>query len=490
MMMQRTTFAFFALASLTSALVGDWSEFRGPGGRAVADDTPIPTPFGPEQNVLWKVDVPDGHSSPCIIEDHVFVTGFEDGRNIVLAIDRSSGKELWRRSFEGPPPPEYAHPDAAPALPTPVSDGEFVGVYFGDYGLLTLDLDGELVWEKRMRRPRGSVFGIGSSPLLIDGLLILSRDGAEEAGILAFDLVEGTEIWRIDRFAFGEAHGTPFRWRNTEREELVVVGTSRLCSYDPASGEPLWVVEGLTNLPCTTPTANEQTLYFAGWSTPNATGRSFWDAGFARSLELSNDEIEDPARLFARLDANDDGKVVADEVPECRAKDAFGFLDRNASGAWEVDELVNAESPGATSGRNLMVAVPAGVQGKVSPESLRWTWTRGLPYVSSPLLYRGRLWLFKAGGIATCLDAATGSPIINRARLEDRSEYYMSPVGAAGHVIIGSAEGTLYVLDAEADELTVQHTANFDEGLFATPAVLNGKIYLRSTSTLWAFGDP
>ena len=86
--------------------------------------------------------------------------------------------------------------------------------------------------------------------------------------------------------------------------------------------------------------------------------------------------------------------------------------------------------------------------------------------------------------------ADSGAPVFQRSRLEDRSEYYLSPVGAAGHVILGSAEGTLYVLDAEADELTVQHEVSFDEELFATPAILDGTIYLRTTSTLWAFGPP
>ena len=64
----------------------------------------------------------------------------------------------------------------------------------------------------------------------------------------------------------------------------------------------------------------------------------------------------------------------------------------------------------------------------------------------------------------------------------------MSPVGAAGHVIIGSAEGELYVLNADSDELEVVHSANFGTGLFATPAVVEGKIYLRGEKTLWALG--
>ncbi len=475
------------LPSPPPAQSGDWPQFRGPGGLSVADDTPIPKAFGPETSVLWKTKIAGGHSSPCIVGKRIFVTGFEEGSNVVLALERTSGKVLWTKAFAGTPYPQYMHPDAVPALPTAVADGERVIVSFGNYGLVALDLDGKVLWEKRMSHP-SYAFGVGSSPLLYDGLVIVSRDGAAEAAILVLDAADGSELWKINRFEFGESHGTPFLWHNADRDELVLSGAGRLCAYDPGSGEKLWTVSGLTNFPCTTPTADRDTLYFAAWSTPNATGRSFWEGAFARSLDLSDAEVADPALIFKRLDANADGKVLPDEVPECRAKDAFGFLDRDQSGAWELAEMVAAESPANSPGENIMVAIGRGAKGDLTKEQARWSWTQGLPYVSSPLLYRGRVWLFKDGGLVTVLDAKSGKPIIERERLSDRAEYYLSPVGAAGHVIAGSAEGTLYVLAADANELVVEHTATFDEELFATPAVLDGIVYLRTKTTLWAFG--
>src|SRR5262249_45269800 len=156
--------------------------------------------------------------------------------------------------------------------------------YFGNYGLVALDRDGKTLWEKRLKHP-GFVFGVGTSPLLYDGMLVLSRDGAPEASLLVFDATDGSELWRIGRPGFGESHGTPFLWHNADREELVVSGNGQLCSYDPGNGEKLWKVEGLTSFPCTTPTADRDTLYYAAWSTPNAKGRSFWEAAFDRSLD-------------------------------------------------------------------------------------------------------------------------------------------------------------------------------------------------------------
>jgi outer membrane protein assembly factor BamB len=478
-----------ALAPLliVQAPAGDWAQFRGPGGRAVADDTPIPTDFGPDKRVLWKATLPAGHSSPCIAGGRIFLTGFEEGKDIVVALARADGKSLWTKAFEPKPDPAYFHPDAGPVLATPVADAERVIVSFGNYGLVALDHDGKLLWEKRLAHP-GYVFGVGASPLLYDGILILARDGAPEAGVLALDATDGSELWRIRRFEFRESHGTPFLWQNADRTELVLGGSGRLCGYDPGTGERLWSVGGLTAFPCTTPTGDKDTLFYAAWSTPNATGRSFWEAAFERSLDLSEAEVADPTLIFARLDQDKDGKIVVAELPECRAKDSFGVLDGDRSGAWELAEFKSATTTTAASGENLMVAVPRGLEGDGGPERARWSWKRGLPYVSSPLVYRNRVWLCQSGGLVSALDAMTGEPVIDRTRLSDRAEYYLSPVGAAGHVLVGSAEGTLFLLAADAAELTIEHTVTFPEGLFATPAVLGGIVYLRTAHTLYAFG--
>lgn len=486
MLRQAPLLAIVLFASTASAQ--EWPQFRGPDGLGVADSTPIPASFGPEENVLWSTKIPAGHSSPCIVGNRIYLTGFGDG-NVVFAVDRTSGEMLWQKEFTGAGHPNYFHPDAGPALPTPVADEERVIAYLGDYGLVAFDHEGEQLWEKRMPHP-GYTFGTGNSPLLYDGILVVPRDGAPEAALLVLDASDGSELWKINRFEYNESHGTPFLWRNADRDELVVAGTNKLCSYDLGSGELLWYVDGLTGFPCTTPTADEDTLYFAAWSTPNATGRSFWEAGLGRSLELTDAEVANPALLFKRLDANADGKIEDSEVPESRMKDAFPFLDRNQSGTWELEEMTGAGTTNSAPGENLMIAVARGAEGDASESHVRWSWKRGLPYVSSPLLYGDRIWLFKAGGIASAIEAKTGKPIFERERLPDRSEYYMSPVGAAGHVIVGSAEGTLYLIDAKADGLKIEHTAEFGEGLFATPAVLDGTIYLRSESTLWAFGTP
>ncbi len=479
-----------ALVSSDTEGVASWPQFRGPGGLAVAAETPLPADFGAQKHVLWKASVPAGHSSPCVHAGRIFLTGFEEGQNVVFAIDRSNGERLWEQRFEGEPHPDYMHVHAVPALPTVCTDGERVIAYLENYGVVALDLAGKKLWERRLELP-GYNFGVGTSPILAGGNVIVMRDGTPEAAVLALDAATGEEAWSINRLGCGESHGSPFLWRNAEREELVLSGTLRVSGYDPASGELLWNLGGTTVFPCTTPTADADSLYFAAWSTPNADGRSLLDAGFGRSLELAEEEYADTSILFARLDTDGDGKIVPEELPECRGKDAFGFLDQDADGSWSAEELAFAGKPIGAPGENKIVAVPAGAAGELEPDDLRWSYKRGIPYVASPLLYRGRIWMFKSGGLVTVLDADTGEPLVSRERLEDRSEYYASPVGAGGVVLVGTAAGTLYVLDASLPEgkLEVLNTVVFDEELFATPAVVEGKVYVRTTTTLWAFGE-
>jgi len=466
----------------------DWPQFRGPGGLAVADGPAIPKTLGPGQNELWRVALPPGHSSPCIVGPAIFVTGFEHGRERVVALERSTGAELWSRSFVGDVYPHAEHDHAVPALTTPCSDGRHVAVYLATYGLVCLDLDGEVVWRRRWPHP-GHGFGVGSSPILADGKVILSRDGAPDSAIYALDVASGETVWMIPRTDCIESHGTPFLWRNAGRDEIVVGGTGRVAGHDLKSGAPLWHVGGVTIFACTTPTADAETLYFAAWSTPNATGRNYWEAGFGQSLDISEEEIKEPGLLFTRLDLDGDDKVYKAELPASRGKDAFGFIDKDGDGAWSRDEFLGLGKPSGAPGENVLVAIQRGGEGDVTATHVRWRWTRGLPYVASPLLHRGRIWLARSGGMLTCLDAASGECLFDRARVDDRSEYYMSPVGAGEHVLAGSADGSLYMLKADGPDFVIEHSARFDEQLFATPAVLDGRVYLRTKSTLWAFGD-
>ena len=86
-----------AAAVLTLAATDpNWSRFRGPNGTGIAESSALPSEFGPEKNVVWKTAVPTGHSSPVLTATHIFMTGLDGDKLVVFALDRASGKELWR----------------------------------------------------------------------------------------------------------------------------------------------------------------------------------------------------------------------------------------------------------------------------------------------------------------------------------------------------------------------------------------------------------
>src|SRR2546421_5742911 len=111
-----------ALLIATAAIAADWPQFRGPNGLGVSADKNLPVQFGPQKNVAWKTELPPGHSSPILAGSRIFVTAYEGQKLLTIALDRSTGKILWKR--EAPRPrQEYMQQTNSPASGSPVSDG-------------------------------------------------------------------------------------------------------------------------------------------------------------------------------------------------------------------------------------------------------------------------------------------------------------------------------------------------------------------------------
>src|SRR5262249_51850095 len=126
---------FVVLIALSAAVTADgpvpeaWSRFRGPNGSGVSTSTRVPTEFGPDKNVVWKVELPFGHSSPALTRERIFLTAVRGERLVTICLDRQNGKILWER--ESPRPrTEKLDNRNGPAGPTPVTDGTNVYVFF------------------------------------------------------------------------------------------------------------------------------------------------------------------------------------------------------------------------------------------------------------------------------------------------------------------------------------------------------------------------
>jgi outer membrane protein assembly factor BamB len=93
----------------------------------------------------------------------------------------------------------------------------------------------------------------------------------------------------------------------------------------------------------------------------------------------------------------------------------------------------------------------------------------------------------KNGGLASCYDAKSGQAIYQGQRVDAAGDYYSSAVAAGGRIYITSQRGTLVVLDAAGESLTVLSRSEMGDQVFATPAILEGVVYLRTEKHLYAF---
>lgn len=462
-----TRFVLCALLLLTGAVASaaDWPQFRGPGGSGVAADQKPPIQFGPTENLAWKVAAPPGASSPIVVGDRIFLTAFENGKLLTLCYSRLDGKELWRADAPATKIEAFHPTEGSPAASTPASDGKRVVVYFGSCGLLCYDLDGKEQWKFQLPvAETNNGFGTGTSPIIADGLVILNRDQMKNSAVYAIDLATGSERWKTERPKVKTSYGTPILWENAGKKTVVIAGTGSLTGYDLKSGAELWNVGKLPSVNCTTPVLAGDALLYVAWSPggPDMKMPIFEDvlkmAGEEKLGYLTKEGSEKTflKGFFDNNDLNKDGKITAEEWAE------------------------NMKS--LSGGINRAVAIKPGSQGDVA-----WEYTKNLPYVPSPLVYKDRVYWLRDGPQMTCLDAKTGKPVYEGERFKAGAKYYASPVGANGHIYVAALDGTVAVIEAGEESPLVVHSTKLAEGVRATPAIAHDTLFIRSDKFLYAF---
>lgn len=449
-----------------------WSRFRGPNGSGVATgNEPLPTEIDPDKNVVWKTALPGGHSSPVLHGDRLYLTAERDRKLLTLALDSRSGAIVWERQARYKTL-EAIHGIGSYAQPSVTTDGERVVSLFGSCGLFCYDRSGELLWHRAMG-PFNDDFGTGSSPLIVGKRVIVNQDHDTDSFLAALDLRTGEPIWRTDRSEFPRSYATPIVWRNEDALQIVVPGTLRAVGYDLETGTEVWTVRGLARIVNPTPVVGEDgTLYMAAWA-PGG------DAG---------DRIKPPTfdEYASGHDKNENGSLELAEVPSDSAMGRrFRQLDRDKD-----EKITRAEYDGMRqifeTARNVVVAVRPGGKGDITSSHVKWTTFGGVPYVPSPLYYKGHVFVVKNGGIVSCFDAATGE-LRKRARVSGLGNYYSSPVAGDGKIYLISERGEASVISAERD-WKVLSTASFGEDAYATPAIARGRIFLRTAGHLYCFG--
>ena len=469
------TSSLFLLMALTVSAASDtdWSRFRGPNGSGISETKGLPTEFGPNKNVIWKVDLPQGYSSPIIHGNRIFLTALRDDKLVTLAVDRTNGKILWERAA---PRARVERLDKRnrPAAASAATDGELVSVFFGDYGLITYDMDGKELWKQPLG-PFNNVYGMGASPVIVGDKVILVCDQSTNSYIAAWDKKTGKQRWQTDRPEAKSGHSTPIVWTpRGGRPQLIVPGSFLLSAYDPADGKRLWWVGGLSFELKSTPVVVGDVVYINGFGSPeNNPG--------------SKVPVMSTVEAFEKHDANKDGKLSVEEMPTPHARRmglAFSDLDGDRALARVEWDYYKA----AMESDNAVLAIQMGGTGDMTAKSVKWKYHRGIPQLPSPLIYENVLYMVNDnGGILTMLDPKSGE-LLKQGRLPGGSDtFYASPVAGDGKVYIPSEKGQVFVLPP-GPNLEPIAVNDLQDSIYATPALMDGRIYLRTLNTLYCFG--
>ena len=475
-----------ALAAVTTISVGaaeNWTRFRGPNGNGVSTATNLPTEFGPDKNVHWKTPLPPGHSSPVLTDTHIFLTAHSAERDtyklFVIALDRKTGKELWRREMPRVNKGRLEQVNG-PASPSPVTDGTNVYAFFQEFGLVSFDANGKERWRMPLG-PFTMFYGFGASPILVDRTLILPVDQDQTGYMLGIDPDSGKQKWRVERPQVISGYSTPTIYHPKSGGTQVLVPESfQLTAYNVADGKKVWWVRGLACEMKSVASIDDDTLYINGW-------------GFAQNQPGTQIPTIDFAEGLKRFDKNGDGFVSSDETKDLTGSpmermlrpgvgfEAFdGNRDNKLNAAeWEVFRAMLAAENG-------LLAIKLGGTGDLTDTAIKWKYTRPVPQVPSTVLYQGVLYMVNDSGILISFDPATGA-VLKQGRLKGAiDKYFASPIGADGKIWLVSQDGTVSVVTAAAQWETVA-VNTLDDEVFATPVPADGELLVRTRSALYSF---
>ena len=410
-----------------------WPQWRGPNATGVSAHANPPLEWSETKNIKWKVEIPGrGSASPVVWGDRLFLLSAIPSNAAINASHNPRG-------------------GIAPRVP---------------HRFMVYAIDrrtGKTVWERIAREAtphEASHADNGtwaSSSAVTDGEHVIAF--FESEGLYAYDM-NGTLVWQKDlgdksmRNEFGEG-STPALHGN----RLVVVwdqfvpGASFIITLDKRTGQEIW---------------RARRDEIDTWSTPLV--------------------IEQDGR--AQVIVNGQNKLISYDLETGAVVwEAPGTTMNPIPSPVHADGMVFLTS--GFRGNNLKAIRLAGAKGNLAGSSaIVWEVNRDTPYVPSPLLYNGILYILKTNsGILTAFDAKTGKPHYQARRLEGLNEVFSSPVGAQNRVYITDREGTTLVIrNTPAFEVIGKNT--LDDGVDASPALVDNEIYMRGYKFLYAIAAP
>jgi outer membrane protein assembly factor BamB len=418
--------------------VSSWPQFRGPGGQGIATETGLPLVWSATENVAWKTPIPGrGHSSPVVWGNRVFLTTAVEG-------------EVSKPGFTGvkhvDEGKEFVHPDGVGADRTQTLK------------VLAVDADsGQVLWERTAwegnpydtRHRRGS---FASPTPIVDGERVYAWFGSE--GLYTYDL-DGRLLWKADLggiASMGVGVGTS---PVLHREHVILQcdedsgAKSFIVALDRRSGREVWRVPRKVQVSWATPVivkaGSRDELVTAGAEAiiayDPATGNELW-----RAKGLESNAVPSP--------------VVGPDVVVLTS----GYPSKVA-----------------------MAIRPGGSGDVTGTPRVLWNYTKGTAYVPSPVLYRDLVYLVTDRGLITALDAKTGVVRYEGGRPPIPATFMASPVVIDGRIVLLSEDGDAFVIKSGPVH-EVERTNSLGEPIFASPAISQGRIFIRGASHLYCIG--
>jgi outer membrane protein assembly factor BamB len=402
-----------------------WHQWRGPYANGVSRSANPPLEWGEKTNVRWKVEIPGrGSGSPVVWGDRVFVLTAVPA-DATLADSHAPLGGRARRLHR--------------------------------FVVMAIDRQtGRTIWERTAREeiphegthPDNGTWA--SSSAITDGEHVVAF--FESRGLYVYDM-DGKLLWKKDfghkrmRNQFGEGT-TPALYGN----RLVLVwdhqGESFIAVLDTRTGNEIWR------------TRREE---IDSWATPlvvEYAGRTQVIASGMNRLRSYNLETGELIWHSKGLTMN--------PIPSPVAGDGMVFATSGFAGN-DLKAVRLADARGDITGSSAIV----------------WSMDRDTPYVPSPLLYDGLLYLLKTNsGILSVFDAKTGTPHYRLQRLPKLGEVFSSPVGAAGRVYVTDRDGTTVVI-RHGPKFEVLATNHLDDAFDASPALVDNEIYMRGYKYLY-----
>jgi outer membrane protein assembly factor BamB len=425
-------------ASVSSLALSDntnWPQWRGPAGSGVTSSTDVISQWGPEQNVKWRIRLPEaGNSTPIVWDDRVFFTQplSESKQRSLFCVDRQSGRELWRQGvvYEEP---EASHKTNPYCSASPVTDGQRVIAWFGSAGLVCYDLDGNELWRRDLG-VQDHMWGYGTSPILHDDLCILLFGPGKNEFLIAVDKETGETRWQIDalddeaerqlsgpendgnandftsdkdrRERLRGAWNTPILVKADDHWELVAVLPRRVVAFNPTTGERLWTCGGAAPLAYASP-------------------------------------------------MHADGTIIA---------------------------------LGGYGGASL--AVRTGGRGDVTQTHRVWHKPRDVGWLGTGVVDNGLIYICNMGGVLSCLDAKTGDEVW-KSRAPGGGTWSSITQTGDGRMFLLTKSGTTTVFQPDAEKFKPIAENVLDETTNASVVVAGDDVLIRTDQSLWCFeGKP